>query len=139
MRKLLSTFAAVLLVVAPAVALAADVTGTWTGSIDAGGNAIPISFTFKQDGAKITGTVQGPSDPLAITDGKIDGDKVSFKVSFNGTTITHEGTVTGDEMKLTSKSDQGDFGGQMTLKRAPSAGGPSAAPVSPSSVTPPAH
>jgi len=48
----------------------------------------------------------------------VDGDKISFKVSFNGMTITHEGTVNGDEIKLTSKSDQGDFpGGEMTLKR----------------------
>ena len=48
----------------------------------------------------------------------MNGDKISFKVSFNGMTITHEGTVNGDEIKLTSKSDQGDFpGGEMTLKR----------------------
>ena len=81
-----------------------------------------ISFTFKQDGTKLTGTVQGPQgDAMAIANGKIDGDKISFTVAFNGMTITHEGTVNaaGDEIKLTSKSDQGDFpGGQMTLKRA---------------------
>ena len=38
-----------------------------------------------------------------------------------GTTITHEGTINaaGDEIKLTSKSDNGQFpGGEMTLKRA---------------------
>jgi hypothetical protein len=64
--------------------------------------------------------VAGPQgDPIEISDGKVDGDKITFTVSFNGFTIKHEGTISGDEIKLTSKTDQGDFpGGTMTLKRA---------------------
>jgi hypothetical protein len=57
---------------------------------------------------------------MPIADGKVDGDKISFKVSFNGMTISHEGTINaaGDEIKLTSKSDSGDFPGmEMTLKK----------------------
>jgi hypothetical protein len=100
---------------------ATDVSGTWTGELNGpnGGSGFQISFTFNQDGAKLTGTVQGAQgDPIAISEGKVDGDKISFKVSFNGMTITHEGTVNGDEIKLTTKSDSGDFpGGDMTLKR----------------------
>ena len=47
-----------------------------------------------------------------------DGDKFSFSVSFNGATITHTGTIAGDEIKMSSKSDSGDFPPmQMTLKR----------------------
>jgi len=59
-------------------------------------------------------------DPIPLTDGKVDGNKISFKLSFNGMTITDEGTISdsGDEIKLTSKSDGGDFPGmEMTLKR----------------------
>ncbi len=81
-----------------------------------------ISFTFKQDGTKLTGTVQGPQgDAMDITNGKMDGNKISFDVSFNGTTISHAGTVNdaGGQIDLTTKSDSGDFpGGTMTLKRA---------------------
>lgn len=124
MKTLLSICAVLMMALAPSTALAAtDVTGTWTGSFAGpdGGAGFQISFTFKQDGGKLTGSVQGAQgDPIAITEGKIDGDKISFKVSFNGATITHEGTINaaGDEIKLTSKSDQGDFpGGEMTLKR----------------------
>lgn len=122
MKKLLCACAALIMAFTTGSALAAtDVTGTWTGEFSGpnGGNGFQISFTFKQDGTKLTGTVQGAQgDPMAISDGKVDGDKISFKVSFNGMTITHEGTVNGDEIKLTSKSDQGDFpGGEMTLKR----------------------
>ena len=122
MKKLLCACAALIMAFTTVSAFAAtDVTGTWTAEMkDAdGGNGFQISFTFKQDGTKLTGTVQGAQgDPIAISEGKVDGDKISFKVSFNGMTITHEGTVNGDEIKLTSKSDQGDFpGGEMTLKR----------------------
>jgi hypothetical protein len=102
-------------------ALAADVTGNWSGQFAGpNGDGMAITFSFKQDGAKVTGTVRGPQgEPIEISDGKIDGDKISFTVTVNGQmVIKHEGTVSGDEIKLTSKTDQGDFpGGEMTLKR----------------------
>jgi hypothetical protein len=53
--------------------------------------------------------------------------------------ITHEGTVNekGDEIKLTSKSDSGDFPGmEFTLKKA-AAAAPAAAPA-PAPTAPPA-
>jgi hypothetical protein len=134
MRKLLSAFAVLALFLSPAIAVAADITGTWTGAMRGpDGNAdFQLSFTFRQDGAKFTGTVQGPQgEPIPITDGKLDGDKLTFTVSFNGMTISHEGTVSGDEIKMTSKSDQG-FGGEVTLKRAP-------APKTPPAETAPAE
>jgi len=122
MKTLLCVCAALIMAFPSGSALAAtDVSGTWTGEFSGpnGGSGFQISFTFKQDGDKLTGTVQGPQgDPIAISEGKMDGDKISFKVSFNGMTITHEGTVNGDEIKLTTKSDSADFpGGDMTLKR----------------------
>ncbi len=101
---------------------ATDVTGTWNTSMQApdGNGSFDLTFTFKQDGSALTGTVTGPQgDPLAITNGKIDGDKISFTVSFNGTTITHDGTVSGDQIKLTSKSSDNSFPEMsLTLKRA---------------------
>jgi hypothetical protein len=125
MKKLLYACTAVVMALTTATALAADFTGTWTGEMAGGNGGFQISFTFKQDGAKLTGTVQGPQgDPITISDGKIDGDKISFSVSFNGMTITHEGTINaaGDEIKLTTKSSDGQFpGGEMTLKRAKAA------------------
>ena len=131
MKRLLCVCAALMMALGTLTAHAAtDLTGTWTGDMKGpdGSTGFTISFTFKQDGAKLTGSVAGPQgDPIAITDGKIDGDKISFKVSFNGMTITHDGTVnaTGDEIKLSSKSDQGDFpAGEMTLKRTPAAAKP---------------
>ena len=94
-----------------ATVLAADVTGTWSAEMKTpDGNTFPLTFNFKQDGDKLTGTVQGPQgDPIEISNGKVDGDNFTFDVSFNGMTIHHDCTVDGDEIKMTTKSDSGDF------------------------------
>ena len=121
MKKLLGACAALILALNTMTAFAAtDVTGTWTTQMASpSGESMQITFTFKQDGAKLTGSVVGPQgNAIDISNGKIEGDKLTFEVSFNGTTISHDGTVSGDEIKLTTKSNQPDFpGGEMTLKR----------------------
>ena len=123
MKFLLCACAAVLMTLSVATARAADISGNWVADMEApgGGGSMQLAFTFKQDGAVLSGSVQGPQgDAIAITDGKIDGDKISFKISFNGMTITHEGTVNaaGDEIKLNTKADSADFPAMdITLKR----------------------
>ena len=125
MKRILCVFATLIMAFCTATAFAADVTGTWTGDmVTPDGSSFHILFTFKQDGAKLTGTVTGPQgDPVEITEGKIDGDKLSFTVNVNGMVIKHEGVVSGDVIKLTTKTDQGDFpGGEMKLTRVKSPG-----------------
>lgn len=122
MKTLLCLFAGLAFVAAAATAMAADVTGTWTAdAVGPDGSSYPLTFTFKQDGAKLTGSVQGPQgDPIDISNGKVDGNSLSFQVSFNGITISHAGTVndSGDEIKLSTKSDQPDFPAHdLTLKK----------------------
>ena len=133
MKTLLSICAALVMTLGTVSVRAADVTGTWSAEMKTpDGQSFPLSFTFKQDGVTLTGTVLGPQgDPTAISNGKIDGNAFSFDVSFNGMTIRHNCTVTSDdEIKMTTKSDSGDFPGmELTLKRvkpaAPAApGGP---------------
>lgn len=101
---------------------AADVTGSWSAEMQTpDGNTMQLTFTFKQDGAKLTGSVLTPmgSDPIEISNGKVDGDKITFDTSFNGMTISHEGTISGDEIKLKAQSDSGQMPPmEMTLKRA---------------------
>lgn len=124
MKRLLCLIAGLAMTLSAASALAADVTGTWTASAQTPNGDFSLTFTFKQDGANLTGTVQGPGgDPIAISNGKVDGDKFTFDVSFNGMTIHHDCAVSGDEIKMSTKTDSGDFPGmQMTLKRAKDAG-----------------
>ena len=122
MRKLLCVCAGLAMALSAAAALAADVSGSWTAdSAGPDGSSYQLTFTFKQDGAKLTGTVQGPQgDPIEISNGKVDGNSIAFDVSFNGMTISHAGTVNdaGDEIKLTTKASQPDFPvHDLTLKK----------------------
>ena len=137
MKTLLSICAALLLTLGVASVRAVDVTGTWSAEMKTpDGQSFPLTFTFKQDGVTLTGTVQGPQgDPITISNGKIDGATFSFDVSFNGITIHHSCAITGDdEIKMTTKSDSGDFPGmELSLHRvkASAPGGPDT-PVKPS-------
>ena len=66
-----------------------------------------MAFTLRQDGTRLTGTVEGSgggffggSDaPIPITDSKIDGDNVSFKAG----NTTYSGTEKGDQIELQRK------------------------------------
>ena len=104
-------------------AWASDISGNWVGSISGGGGDFTLTYSFKQDGDKLSGTVQGPQgDPLPLTDCKIDGDKISFAVKVdmggNAATFSSKGVIKGDEIVLTTTNDAGmDMGGDMTIKR----------------------
>ena len=65
------------------------------------------TFTFKVDGNKVTGeTTSSMLGKSTITDGKIEGDTISFTIvaSLDGNEmkIDYKGKVTGNEMHLTS-------------------------------------
>lgn len=125
-KKLL--FVTTILLVAAFAAVAADVTGKWVADVQGrNGNTQQMTFTLKADGANLTGTVMGggggggrkgggggggggrAAAATEISNGKIDGDKVSFEVKreFNGNTrITkYEGTVSGDTLNLKETRD----------------------------------
>jgi hypothetical protein len=107
---------AVLALCFAASAFAADVTGKWNGSTQTpDGQDMTIVFTFKMDGDKLTGTAEGPMGEAPITEGKLDGDAITFTVEMNDMKIVHTGTVSGDEMKL--KVNIGDQTMDMTAKR----------------------
>jgi hypothetical protein len=94
-------------------AVAADVSGKWVAQVAGrNGNTQEVTFNLKADGGTLTGTVTGgmggrgggggAPQPVAISDGKIDGADVSFavKVEANGQTrvTTYKGTLSGDEL-----------------------------------------
>ena len=122
LKRLLSICAGLVLALAAATALAADFSGSWLGAV-AGpdSDGYTVTFVFKQDGAKLTGTVQGAQGaPVTIENGKVDGNKISFDVVLAGVRISHAGTIdtAGDQILLTTKTDHQDFPGHdLTLRR----------------------
>ena len=86
-------------------ALAADVDGKWAGTLSTPGGDFPVAFEFKSDGTKLTGTTLGPDGTaIEIKDGKIDGDKITFAVSFDfggmPLDIAYSGVVAPEELKM---------------------------------------
>jgi hypothetical protein len=104
-----------------AAAFAADVTGKWTAEMQGrDGQSMTTTFDLKADGNALTGTVSGRRGETPISNGKIDGDKVSFDVvrEFNGNSMTihYTGTVSGDSLNLKVEGPRGG-GREITAKR----------------------
>jgi hypothetical protein len=107
-KKLLSV-TTILLAVTFCLA-AADVSGKWTFEQEGrGGATMQVTLNLKTDGAALSGTVtqpgrEGNARETAISDGKIDGNNISFTVKreFNGNSFvtTYKGTLDGDSLKL---------------------------------------
>jgi hypothetical protein len=92
-------------------AFAADVTGKWTAEIPGGRGPQTTTFNFKVDGSKLSGSVATQRGDAPITEGKVDGDNISFTqtLSFNGNdiTMTYKGVVKGDTIELTRDGGRG--------------------------------
>jgi hypothetical protein len=120
-KRLIVLSALLLFALSALPTLAANVTGKWTSEDkDGDGNAMTITYVFKQEGTQLTGTVAIPDETANISTGKMDGNKISFSVVFSDSTYTGSGTVheDGDEITLTVKSDDPDFPiHDVTLKR----------------------
>jgi hypothetical protein len=94
-------------------ASAADVTGKWMAQVPGRNGNQDVTFNLQQSGNDLMGTVaQGEGEGRQISEGKVDGDNITFKVSFEarGNTITQEykGTVSGDEIKFTRSGGRGN-------------------------------
>jgi hypothetical protein len=88
-----------------ASAFAAPVDGKWTGMIDTPMGPVAVAFTFKADGAVLSGSTTGPDGgETAIKGGKVDGDNISFSVDldFGGMpfTLAYKGLVSADQIKM---------------------------------------
>lgn len=86
-----------------------------------GDNPFTLTYAFKQDGEKLTGTVTGPGGDLPLNEGKVVGDKVTFfvTVDMGGTPakFASEGVIKGDEITINTKSDGGPDMPPMVIKR----------------------
>jgi len=87
-------------------ALGADVTGNWKATAEGPNGPMERTFAFKQDGAKVTGeTVSSLFGKSAITDGKLDGDALTFTITVkfedNEMKLNYKGKVSGNEIKFT--------------------------------------
>jgi len=100
---------------------APNISGTWTTSFESMVGEQKYTYTFKVEGAKLTGTAKSNLGEATISDGKVDKDVVTFieHLTYEGMVldITYQGKiVSADEIKF--KRDVGGQGGEeFTAKR----------------------
>ena len=89
--------------------MAADASGKWAFEQEGRGGPVQVTVNLKVDGAALTGTLTRPGRDgnameTPISDGKVDGNNISFSVKreFNGNSFvtTYKGTLDGDSMKI---------------------------------------
>jgi hypothetical protein len=102
----------VLFTVFAAWAVGADINGTWKATAEGPNGSMERTFVFKVEGNKLSGeTTSSMLGKSTITDGKVDGDNLSFtitaKLEDNELKITYKGKVIGDEIQLTSDAGSG--------------------------------
>jgi hypothetical protein len=105
-----------------ALAIAADISGKWTGDMPGrGGDTTATTFTFKVDGEKLTGSMTGPQGDIPLQEGKVAGTQISFSTTLdfggNAIKILYKGTMSGDQMKMTRERDGGGQPREFTIKR----------------------
>lgn len=89
--------------------------GRWQGTLNTANGPLTLTYDFKAKGQVLTGTEESPMFSRSISEGKVNGDKISFKTTVNGNSIEHQGTVSGDTIQLKSYGPGGEF--DVTLKR----------------------
>lgn len=88
---------------------AADAGGKWQGDIDTPDGPIAVVYAFAVDGGDLTGTATGPHGEMAIENGKVDGDVLTFTLTMgDGSLIMHEATVSEDQMAMTARGPWGE-------------------------------
>jgi len=102
-----------LLAISAFSAFAADVAGTWKATAEGPNGSMERTFVFKVDGDKLTGeTTSSMVGKSTITDGKVDGDSVSFTITVkfqdNELKLNYKGKVTGAEIHFTAQMAGGD-------------------------------
>lgn len=123
MKKAMKASLAWLALAAATVVMAAapsGIDGKWTGTV--GGSE--ITFTFKAEGTKLTGTLNNAAaaGDVEIKEGTIKGDEISFHVvrTLNEaeTKVPWTGKLAGDELKLQRGAVANNEVAEVVAKRA---------------------
>lgn len=98
---------------------ATNLSGTWRGKMDTGAVAL---FHLTVTDNNVGGTMRGADDKdHPISQGKLEGDKISFTVDteWQGMPVKLlvNGSVSGDEMKLHIAADNGYWSTEAVVKK----------------------
>lgn len=98
----------------------ADLTGKWNGDVKTPeGDIATLTYNFKVDGDKLTGTAESNGNPVNIEEGKVNGNDITFKVTIpEGDVIPHVGKFYPEADSVAMDLNFKGFKMHTTLKRA---------------------
>src|SRR6185369_520341 len=122
----------------PLAVLAADVTGTWKSEFDSQRGHQRYTFTFKQDGTKLTGKanaeVGDQKREAELKEGKVDADTISFveilSIQDNEIRIAYTGKLSASGNEINFKREVGDFAKSEIVAKREQGTSTASAPVS---------
>jgi len=87
---------------------AQSIDGKWKGTREGQNGTIELNYTFKVEGNKLSGTYTTPRGDSPIEDGKVDGKKFSYTMSFGEMTIENNGELISDN-EIVIKTQRGEM------------------------------
>ena len=82
--------------------------GNWKGTRETPNGTFEVNYTFKVEGNTLTGTWKTQFGEAKLENGKVDGKKFSYSISFNDVTINSTGEVV-NENELLIKNERGEM------------------------------
>lgn len=82
--------------------------GNWKGSRETPNGVMEITYSFKVEGNVLKGTWKTQFGERELEEGKVDGKKFSFSVSFNEMKIENTGELV-SENEIVLKSTRGEM------------------------------
>jgi hypothetical protein len=104
MKKTFLSLAALFLFVL--VCLAADLTGTYKGSVIFQERKLDLTYKLKAEGEVLTGSIHSEYGELPMFDGKINGTNFTYKIDIGNGPMEAKGKFMTDSIEITS-----NFGG----------------------------
>jgi hypothetical protein len=85
-----------------------SIDGNWKGTRETPNGTFEVNYTFKVEGKVLTGVWKTQFGEAKLEDGKIDGSKLSYTISFNDMKLSYTGEVT-SENEIVIKSERGEM------------------------------
>jgi len=82
--------------------------GNWKGTRETPNGTFEVNYTFKGEGNVVTGTWKTQFGEAKLEDGKIDGKKFSYTISFNDVKLSSTAELI-NENEILVKNERGEM------------------------------
>jgi hypothetical protein len=82
--------------------------GNWKGTRETPNGTFEVNYTFKVEGTVVTGVWKTQFGETKLEDGKIEGKKFSYSISFNDTKISSTAELI-SENEILVKNERGEM------------------------------